>query len=524
MRLIHILLIILLIFGCTNKEKKEDSTAALLSSEPSPSQVTFFGDMAWKDVSCLVSKENKFLGYLNNKFGYDAGKMTLILSFDQEQDFSVKKYVEYSGLNDKDKNLGENVTLKTQKITAERVKEFFKEEEINFSVSNFLDTGSYYYLLYLTIPDHGYHASFVVSMSSSAKSGFVKAKHDDPDKLSFRAALNVPATRSNHDIGIVCTKNTEIHVVDINRSPLDGASVIYKSKTETKTETLEKDVYVFRGDTLPDKFSVKKNINGTDVTKLLLNPEQGKKYTVILATEEQMTERYKEDLTKWGKIIWGENFKLTDYFDISKSTDGTNEFQSNPIVDTIKNRYGIIYFSAESLYGGEVDTPYHEGTHALWEKMSISDAGGKRDSIWKPLPKTNDNTGVIPDNFAFDEAQAHLGGYYAEKYFKDNPSTEYNINNAVNAVKTSGESGNKIEGVVATLLVKGYEGKEYTDVLKDMVEVKESYFTKYHKYPQHIGQFISEKLQLSSENERIKWVKLSEELKIESKVDDGVKI
>jgi hypothetical protein len=85
----------------------------------------------------------------------------------------------------------------------------------------------------------------------------------------------------------------------------------------------------------------------------------------------------KNDLQRYGEILWGKVFRFEDTFNIEMNTEGVTQFETNPFMW----KQGLIRFDRDTLLAGDVETPYHEGFHALWECTSIDDAMGTRDDI-----------------------------------------------------------------------------------------------------------------------------------------------
>jgi hypothetical protein len=487
-----------------------------------PAEQVRIGDNTWKDVTCLLSKDNKFLGHSNQKYRGSA-KITIIAGFDSSQRFKVKGYKEMVQFTINEPNKGKDASVSYEKIDQKNLKDALAIEGLNDYYDRFVNLGTHFYKIIITAPDEGYHASYVVSMKDPATIAFAKGETDDEANPVSRVFINVPATRSESDKQVTCKSDGIIFkLYDIDKDPLTEFTVNYKKDTKSvNIDIKDTNTYTFSDTTIPASIRFKVTIDGERAAGFIKNPEEGNIYSLILATESQRISKYKEHLTEYGKIIWGNDFNVEEKFEI-RISDEYKEFQTNPITDTVMNRYGIIYFGTDSIPMGIVETPYHEGAHALWEKMSIDGAGGDRVDIWKPLPTNKENEGLVYENFALDEAQAHLQGYYGKKYydFISKEESGFSIEKAKEALKDN-SYGNEIEGVVTTLFIEGYDGKEYTEVLKDMVMVKKSYHAKHGQYPQHIGQFLSEKLALSKGEELKKWKNLADELNIHVNTEPG---
>ncbi|MBU1704773.1 MAG: hypothetical protein KJ922_05390 [Nanoarchaeota archaeon] len=474
------------------------------SGDSGPSEYVRIGDGKWHDVSCILSKGNEYVGYTNLKWGNRGdASMTIIAAFDSPQKASTKKYKEPKSIVTEEPNMGNQVSAVITMVPADQLMTLLQQEGLEDKHDLIKDAGKNYYKIAITAPDNGYYASYQIKLTSAPKIAFAKVVLDEYS--DSRARLHYPASLSKTDKQVTCVQKVEIIPVDLDKKPLDGATISFSSDKKVNEEFKGK--YEITGK-IPDTVMLSKDINGEKVRNSLKGLKAGNSYKIILASEAERVRKYKDHLTEWGKQIYGPSFELDDYYTI-KMTD-ENKYHNK-----------IIYFDTNLLATEDVESPYHEGMHALWEKTSITNAAGTREDIWKMLPQNEGNLGIIHDNFALDEAQAHLAGYFGVKYYKGITKDEsgYTIAKAKDAMEHTWGKPNQVEGVVTTFLVQGYGDEEYVDVLKDMMDVKESYKKKHGAYPMNIGQFLHEKL--AQGKDKAKWEALASELGIKASLDKG---
>jgi len=524
------LAICLILAGCSDStsssrladEFKKELTKELASvvPQPDPSDYIPFGDGEWHEA-CLITRGREFLICSNQKLGGSA-KIIIWSSYSREQDFSISGYEEHPHFTKDEPNKGEDAKLLVTQANVNQVdwkmaSDGVGEKEIEL----FMKSGDYLYRISIDAFDNGWHASYVIKQSTPANYALIKSTLDD--QSSWRATLHYPASRSTSDVRVDCKPVTRIVSVNIDKNPITHATFIYVTDGNKVNQTLETSTLELDAENLPSTVSISKTIDGETARNSIKDLKSGKTYHVILATDQQRIDKYKDDLSRFGKIIWGDKFNLSEYFKIDMNTEGITQFETNVVTDSIRRIYGTIRFDKNGLLQEDVETAYHEAAHALWEYSSISNAGGTRDSIWKPLPNTPENKDVVAENFALDEAQAHMAGFYAVKYYKgvELADSEYTIEKAKKAVNDAQVPGNEIEGVVTTFLLELYKHRSFEDALRDMKEVKDSYYVTNGRHPQNVREFIAEKLKLSDEQVRTEIVDLAKELEVDPSIAPG---
>ncbi|MFH1006892.1 MAG: fibronectin type III domain-containing protein [Candidatus Latescibacterota bacterium] len=181
----------------------------------------YFADGQWTDLSAVFTANPTVIGYTNNKWGGTA-YMYIWASFDVSQTFGIRMYEDqYTA----EPNYGDQATLASE--TFDRGSDVLKARLSQDGVASWEEhlVGEYVYRLQVTAFDHGYHATYQITMASAARSAFGRAVVDTPSEAG-RARVwvvvsdEIPTVIGN--VHVIALSSTSVTITWETDEPASG--------------------------------------------------------------------------------------------------------------------------------------------------------------------------------------------------------------------------------------------------------------------------------------------------------------
>ncbi len=164
---------------------EENGGTETVKNKSTPRNLISFNNGKWNDLSLVFSAGNKIYFYTDNKFGGTA-EVTIWASYSSPQEFSLAGYSEPKMKDGETDNYGNKAVLNVEQINfAQSIELISRLQEDGILHKPFKEVlgeaaveSHFIYRIHIKAFDHGYYASYVLSMTSPAIGAAGKATID----------------------------------------------------------------------------------------------------------------------------------------------------------------------------------------------------------------------------------------------------------------------------------------------------------------------------------------------------------